>query len=228
MWKRGCGTFYLDWNVDTDPHKTLTSLSDTWLVLVGFDVLFISISKIHIKRYLDSVPCWMKFKLNLLCDRECNAIFKFNPVSSEKLEEILLDVHCHIFKMTLSELAQVIHKIWRVIYMKVSERNFQRGRKVTALKAWLDNDIYGKQRQKQQQQGWIEEYFQDSNEIFDELNQWMSWHPRSFSKVSCDKAVFSVSVALWCSIMSPASYLLLASFLATVNLALLLLHYRRV
>ena len=29
---------------------------------------------------------------------------------------------------------------------------------------------------------------------------------------------FSGSVALWCSIMSPASYLLLASFLATVNL----------
>ena len=121
MWKRGCGTFYLDWNVDTDPHKTLTSLSDTLLVLVGFDVLFINIIKIHIKKYLDSVPCWMKFKLNLLCDRECNAIFKFNPVSSEKLEEISLDVHCHIFKMTLSELVQVIlvHMIWQVIYMKV-------------------------------------------------------------------------------------------------------------
>ena len=134
-----------------------------------------------------------------LWQRVYYAILKFNPVSSEKLEEMLLAVHCHIFKMTLSELAQVIHKIWRVIYMKVSERNFQRGRKVTALKAWLDNDIYGKQqkqRQKQQQQGWIEEYFRGRMRF---LMNWISgWVdiPKAFQRYPWQSCFF---LSLWLS-----------------------------
>ena len=111
-----------------------------------------------------------------------------------------------LFKPTLCELVQVISVLYQIIFDKFSrfdksymalnihlkvlggnsERNFQRGRKVTALKAWLDNDIYGKQQQQQQKQGWIEESFQDSNyQICDELKQRMNSHPRA--KEACQR-----------------------------------------
>ena len=75
---------------------------------------------------------------------------------------------CHIFKITVCEMFQAaadfilnqsnfwqVHKILTTyiaqyisesLRRKFQEKSFHRGRKVTALKAWLDNDIYGKQR----------------------------------------------------------------------------------
>ena len=82
------------------------------------------------------------------------------------------------------------------IYLKVSggnsERNFQRGRKVTALKAWLDNDIYGKQQQQQQQRM--------NCRIFSRLQWWNLWwiaaenELKIIFKIKMMKSVITVTV----------------------------------